>query len=115
MAHTTAKLVARVGTVRVAITEPRVWDAGATQRAAELPRRAGLAGAVVKVLVDATGAVIDVVTRARAASGWRARPILGTWLDPWGTGSVRSQTPTQEGRVLPPPSPLQAPPSFRNQ
>lgn len=80
----------------MAIAEPRVWDTGTALQAAELPRRAGLGTAVVTVLVDAMSAVIDIVARAGAASGWPALSVLGTRLDPWGTRSVRSQIPTQQ-------------------
>lgn len=69
MAHTTAKLITGVRTVWVAITEPGMWDTGAAQQAAELPCRAGLVAAVEKDLVDAFRAVIDAVTRAKAALG----------------------------------------------
>lgn len=85
-AHTTAKLIAGVGTVRVAIAEPRAWDTGTAQRAAQLSLRAGLVPAVENILVDAIRAVIDAVTRAGAASGWLALSVLGTWLSTWGTG-----------------------------
>lgn len=53
----------------MAITEPGMWDTGAAQQAVELPCRAGLAATVEKDLVDAIGAVINAVTRAKAALG----------------------------------------------
>lgn len=92
----------------MAVAEPRVWDAVSAQRATELSGRAGPTAAVVKALVDAIGAVIHAVTRAGAASGWRAQPILSTQFRPCGTGSVRSQSPTRKARVLP--TPHEAPP-----
>lgn len=93
MTHTTAKLITGIRTVWVPITEPRVWDAGTTQWAVELSCPAGLSAAVGKVLVNSIMAVIDAVTRAGAARGRRALPILGTWLYLWSTRSVRSQMP----------------------
>lgn len=101
VAHTTAKLVTGAGTVAVAVAEPGVWDAGTASQAAELARRAGLVTAVVNVVHDAISAVIDVVTRAGAASDWQALSVLGTRLDPWSTRSVRSQIPTHQCWAMP--------------
>lgn len=82
MTHTTAKLVAGGGTVRMAIAEPGARDAVTAPHAVELPLWAGLVTAVVmSALVDAIGAVIDAVTRAGAASGWQALSVLGARLD----------------------------------
>lgn len=64
----------------MAITEPGMWDAGVAQQAVELPCWAGLAATVGKDLVNAIGAVTDAVTRAEAACGWWALPILGARL-----------------------------------
>ena len=101
-AHTAAKLVAVVRTVRVAVAEPCAWDTQTIQRAAQLAFRAGLGPAVETILV-AVRAVIHDVTRGAAASGY-----LSTW------GYRVSQVPNTHPRghgYCPPPTLLRAPPS----
>lgn len=67
---TTALLVAGVGTIRVAVTEPRVWDADRALQAPQLPDGAGWETAVEPAVVPSRWAVSDVVARAGVAGGW---------------------------------------------
>lgn len=67
---TTALLIAGVGTVPVAVTEPRVWDADRALQAPQLPIGAGWETAVEPALVPSRWAVSDVVARAGVAGGW---------------------------------------------
>ena len=98
---TTAELVAGVGTVWVAVAAPREWNAVIAQRATELACWAGQAAAVAQFLVGSPRAVTDAGAGAGEARGRWALPFLGTRLNPWGTGLVRSQMPTQEGPGTP--------------
>lgn len=70
-----AKLVAVVGTVPVAIAEPRAWDTHTIQWAAQLAFWAGLGPAVEKILI-VVRAVIHDVTRGGASIGYLSTTLF---------------------------------------